>query len=69
MHGAPAEIFLELENLQLIGSFQLRGASDAMLLHELEQLSMFAQLQNAYSPRAVAREVDDVEVDLEEGSV
>jgi threonine dehydratase len=36
---APAEIYLKLENLQLIGSFKLRGASNAMLLASPEQLS------------------------------
>ena len=28
--GAPAEIWLKLENLQAIGSFKLRGAGNAM---------------------------------------
>src|SRR6187549_139780 len=28
--GAPAEIYLKLENLQPIGSFKIRGASNAM---------------------------------------
>jgi threonine dehydratase len=36
---APAEIYLKLENLQPIGSFKLRGASNAMLLASPEQLS------------------------------
>ena len=31
VEGAPAEIFLKLENLQPIGSFKLRGAGNAML--------------------------------------
>src|SRR5258706_6744815 len=30
--GAPAEIWLKLENLQPIGSFKLRGAANAMRL-------------------------------------
>src|SRR5438128_12168230 len=37
--GAPAEIYLKLENLQPIGSFKLRGASNAMLLASPEQLA------------------------------
>ncbi|HEX3269279.1 MAG TPA: threonine/serine dehydratase [Ktedonobacterales bacterium] len=37
--NAPAEIYLKLENLQPIGSFKLRGASNAMLLASPEQLS------------------------------
>jgi threonine dehydratase len=36
---APAEIYLKLEDLQPIGSFKLRGASNAMLLASPEQLS------------------------------
>jgi threonine dehydratase len=36
---APAEIYLKLENLQPIGSFKLRGASNAMLLASQEQLA------------------------------
>ncbi len=36
--GAPAEIFLKLENLQPIGSFKLRGAGNAMCLADPEQL-------------------------------
>jgi threonine dehydratase len=36
---APAEIYLKLENLQPIGSFKLRGASNAMALATPEQLS------------------------------
>jgi threonine dehydratase len=36
---APAEIYLKLENLQPIGSFKLRGASNAMLLAAPEQLA------------------------------
>ncbi len=32
VEGAPAEIWLKLENLQPIGSFKLRGASNAMAL-------------------------------------
>src|SRR6516165_790045 len=36
---APAEIYLKLENLQPIGSFKIRGASNAMLLASPEQLA------------------------------
>jgi threonine dehydratase len=36
--GAPAEIYLKLENVQPIGSFKLRGASNAMLLAGPERL-------------------------------
>jgi threonine dehydratase len=36
---APADIYLKLENLQPIGSFKLRGASNAMLLASKEQLA------------------------------
>jgi threonine dehydratase len=36
---APAEIYLKLENLQPIGSFKLRGASNAMLLAGPERLA------------------------------
>src|SRR5690348_9212934 len=36
---APAEIYLKLENLQPIGSFKLRGASNAMLLADPEHLT------------------------------
>jgi threonine dehydratase len=36
---APAEIYLKLENLQPIGSFKLRGASNALLLASPEQLA------------------------------
>ena len=36
---APAEIYLKLENLQPIGSFKLRGASNAMLLADNDQLT------------------------------
>ncbi|HLW02642.1 MAG TPA: pyridoxal-phosphate dependent enzyme [Ktedonobacterales bacterium] len=35
----PADIYLKLENLQPIGSFKLRGASNAMLLASREQLA------------------------------
>ena len=35
----PAEIFLKLENLQPIGSFKLRGASNAIALAPREQLA------------------------------
>ena len=37
--GAPAEIYLKLENLQAIGSFKLRGAANAMELATREQLA------------------------------
>ncbi len=37
--NAPADIYLKLENLQPIGSFKLRGASNAMLLASREQLA------------------------------
>lgn len=37
--NAPAEIFLKLENLQPIGSFKLRGASNAVLLAPPEELA------------------------------
>src|SRR5215471_18190007 len=36
---APAEIYLKLENLQPIGSFKLRGASNAMQQASQEQLA------------------------------
>lgn len=36
--GAPAEIWLKLENLQPIGSFKLRGAVNAIRLADPEQL-------------------------------
>lgn len=36
--GAPAEIYLKLENLQPIGAFKLRGAINAMRLADKEQL-------------------------------
>jgi threonine dehydratase len=36
--GAPAQIWLKLENLQPIGSFKLRGAMNAMALAPREQL-------------------------------
>jgi threonine dehydratase len=36
---APAQIYLKLENLQPIGSFKLRGASNAMLLADKDQLA------------------------------
>lgn len=36
--GAPAEIWLKLENLQPIGSFKIRGAANAMALIESAQL-------------------------------
>ena len=39
VEGAPAEIWLKLENLQPIGSFKLRGASNAMALAAPEQLA------------------------------
>jgi threonine dehydratase len=37
--GAPAEIYLKLENLQPIGSFKLRGAGNAILLADRERLT------------------------------
>jgi len=37
--GAPAEIYLKLENLQPIGSFKIRGAGNAMRLVGKEKLS------------------------------
>ena len=37
--GAPAEIYLKLENLQPIGSFKLRGAANAIELATREQLA------------------------------
>jgi threonine dehydratase len=39
MDGAPASIYLKLENLQPIGSFKLRGAGNAMLQAAPETLS------------------------------
>ena len=36
---APAQIFLKLENLQPIGSFKIRGASNAMALAPRERLA------------------------------
>jgi threonine dehydratase len=36
--GAPAEIFLKLENLQPVGSFKIRGASNAIALAGREAL-------------------------------
>jgi threonine dehydratase len=39
MDDAPAEIFLKLENLQPIGSFKIRGASNAMALADPERLA------------------------------
>ena len=36
--GAPAEIYLKLENLQPIGSFKLRGAGNAIAMASPEQL-------------------------------
>jgi threonine dehydratase len=37
--GAPAEIWLKLENLQPIGSFKLRGAANAILSAPREELA------------------------------
>ena len=37
--GAPAEIYLKLENLQPIGSFKLRGAANAIELATRDQLA------------------------------
>jgi threonine dehydratase len=39
VEDAPAEIYLKLENLQPIGSFKLRGASNAMQLANPKQLA------------------------------
>ena len=39
LDGAPAEIYLKLENLQPIGSFKLRGAGNAIGLASPEQLA------------------------------
>src|SRR6266540_1648290 len=39
LEGAPAEIWLKLENLQPIGSFKLRGASNALLSAPRESLA------------------------------
>jgi threonine dehydratase len=38
VEGAPAEIYLKLENLQPIGSFKLRGAGNAVLSTAKERL-------------------------------
>jgi threonine dehydratase len=38
LEGAPAEIYLKLENLQPIGAFKLRGAGNALLLASPEEL-------------------------------
>jgi threonine dehydratase len=38
LEGAPAEIYLKLENLQPIGAFKLRGAGNALLLAPPEEL-------------------------------
>ena len=38
VEGAPAEIFLKLENLQPIGSFKIRGAGNAMRIATREAL-------------------------------
>ena len=37
--GTPAEIYLKLENLQPMGSFKLRGATNALRLADPEQLA------------------------------
>jgi threonine dehydratase len=39
LEGAPAEIWLKLENLQPIGSFKIRGAANAIGLATPEQLA------------------------------
>ena len=39
VEGAPAEIWLKLENLQPIGSFKLRGAGNALALASREELA------------------------------
>ena len=36
---APADIYLKLENLQPIGSFKIRGASNAMALASVDDLA------------------------------
>ncbi len=36
---APAEVYLKLENLQPIGSFKIRGASNALIVARPEQLA------------------------------
>jgi threonine dehydratase len=38
LEGAPAEIYLKLENLQPIGAFKLRGAGNALLLASPDEL-------------------------------
>ena len=38
LEGAPAEIYLKLENLQPIGAFKLRGAGNALALASPEEL-------------------------------
>jgi threonine dehydratase len=38
LDGAPAEIYLKLENLQPIGAFKLRGAGNALLLASPDEL-------------------------------
>jgi len=38
LEDAPAELYLKLENLQLIGSFKLRGAGNALLQASPEEL-------------------------------
>src|SRR5215468_875793 len=47
VEDAPAEIYLKLENLQPIGSFKLRGASNAMLLAGTERLGQGAWTASA----------------------
>ena len=39
VNGAPASIFLKLENLQPVGSFKIRGASNALALAPPESLA------------------------------
>ena len=39
MDGAPAEIWLKLENLQPIGSFKIRGAGNAVLSAAPEEVA------------------------------
>jgi threonine dehydratase len=39
LEGAPADVYLKLENLQPIGSFKLRGAANAMALAPAEALA------------------------------
>jgi threonine dehydratase len=53
--GAPAEIYLKLENLQPIGSFKLRGAGSAIGLASQEQLAKGVYTASAGSHGWVGR--------------